>query len=93
MSTKPPFPTPLEINRRLYFRRTEIETYKQALIAWASGVQAPPSDTKSTVEEFVPAERVARELGVGRRTIGRRIAGHSPHTAPNPGLSKIAEAV
>jgi hypothetical protein len=92
MSPKPPFPTALDINGRPYFLRSQLEEYKQALIAWASGAQVASSDTKPAIEEFVPAERAARELGVGRRTIGRRIGGRSPATAPNSRRT-VAEAV
>lgn len=31
----PGFPAPIKINRRLYFRRSELETYKQKLISEA----------------------------------------------------------
>jgi len=70
--------------------RSIIEHYKQTLIAWASGAHDPPDYTPPPVEEFVTAEQVARELGVTRRTIGRRIAGRSPISTPKSGF---AEAV
>ncbi len=38
------FPTVLRINKRLYMRRTEIEAYKQKLIAEALATPAAPLD-------------------------------------------------
>ena len=92
MFPKPELPAPLDMSGRLYFQRSVIEHYKQSLIAWASGAQDPPVYIPPAVEEFVTAEQVARELGVTRRTIGRRIAGRSPVTPPKSVRSKIAEA-
>ncbi len=65
--SKPNFPSPTRINGRLYWERAEIENYKRALLG------LPPAERGSTVE-LVPASVVGRECGIGRRTIGRRIA-------------------
>jgi hypothetical protein len=66
--SKPNFPSPRRINGRLYWERGEIEDYKRALLG------LPPAERGPTLE-LVPASVLGRELGVGRRTLGRRIAG------------------
>lgn len=68
------FPKPFRRNKRLYFVRSEVERYKRALIEQATGIPAPGREV-DLVESFVTAEQVAAELGFGRRTIGRMIAG------------------
>jgi hypothetical protein len=65
--SKPNVPSPRNINGRLYWERGEIEDYKRALLG------LPPAERGPTLE-LVPASVVARECGVGRRTLGRRIA-------------------
>jgi hypothetical protein len=90
---KPELPVPLDMSGRLFFQRSIIEHYKQTLVAWASGAQDPPDYIPPAIEEFVSADTVARELGVTRRTIGRRIAGRSPVPPPNSVRSRVAEAV
>ena len=61
------FPAPREINGRLYFVRSEVEVYKHDL----AGLPPPPP---APVVQMVPAKAVAVELGITRRTLGRRIA-------------------
>jgi len=39
----PGFPVPIRLNGRLYFRRSELETYKQELIRSALAESAEPS--------------------------------------------------
>ncbi len=69
---KPAFPPPVHINGRVYFQRSLLDKYKYAVLAKAldGELEIPPSPH----EEFVPATQAARELGVTRRTIGRRVA-------------------
>ena len=61
------FPAPRAINGRLFFVRSEVEAYKRELAG------LPPLPQASVIE-MVPAKKLAEELGVGRRTIGRRVA-------------------
>ena len=83
MLDKPEIPAPFEMNGRLYFKRSELEAYKKAVFAWATGGQlAPPAESNPPVEEFVSAQQAARELGVGRRTIGRRIVERAKSPQP-----------
>jgi hypothetical protein len=60
------FPAPRDINGRLFFVRHEVEAYKCELAGLPTQPQAP-------VLELVPAKTVAAELGIGRRTLGRRL--------------------
>jgi hypothetical protein len=77
MTNEPDFPLPIRMRGRLFWRRSELETYKRKLLAFASGATAPSEPFADQIETFVPAEQVAREFGFGRRTLGRRIAGSS----------------
>jgi len=86
--TDTPFPQPFRSNGRLYWRRSELEAYKQALIRQATGATGDPEPVRNDVESFVSAETVTKEFGFGRRTLGRRIA-----SAPAQHSAKIAEAV
>ena len=63
------FPTPVRINGRLYFHRQALENYKRALLGLS-----PLADGPHAKVEIVPAAEAAAEFGVGRRTLGRRIA-------------------
>jgi hypothetical protein len=74
------------MNGRLYWRRSELEFYKRAIIRQVTGASADAGPVRNDVETFVTAEQVTKEFGFGRRTLGRRIAGHSPEP-------KIAESV
>jgi hypothetical protein len=69
------FPRPIRINGRLFWRRSELESYKRKLISAALGLQAATSQEPETVETFVTSQEVAREFAFTRRTLGRRIAG------------------
>jgi predicted DNA-binding transcriptional regulator AlpA len=83
------FPQPFRMNGRLYWRRSELEFYKRAIIRQATGATGDPEPViRNDVETFVTAEQVTKEFGFGRRTLGRRIA---PQAAPHS--AKIAEAV
>jgi hypothetical protein len=70
---EPRFPQVHFLKGRGYVLRSALAKYKAELQAFALGVApvpAPPVDP----DVWVPLMRVASELGVGRRTIGRRIA-------------------
>jgi hypothetical protein len=66
---------PVDINNRVYFARHEFERYKRALLSLSLGTVAtePVDEFEPAVVELVPAAQAARELGVHRRTLGRRI--------------------
>jgi hypothetical protein len=68
------FPQALRLNNRIFFLRSELEKYKRALVAAATGDEPEPV-ASSGAEVFVPAEQAAREFGFSRRTLGRRIRG------------------
>jgi hypothetical protein len=68
MSTKLPFPTPIEQNGRKYFLRHVWENYKRQL----AGLPLL-DESRVTCVEFVPTKQAARELGQTRRTVGRRM--------------------
>jgi hypothetical protein len=72
-NAEPRFPTAIVQKNRLYLRRSELEIYKCGLLAAALGV-APVSPQKVDPDHLVPLKAVCAELGLGRRTIGRRIA-------------------
>jgi hypothetical protein len=69
----PHFPMPIRVNGRLYLRRSALDRHKAQLQAFALGVQ-PVEPPQIEPDAFVPMKAVEKELGVGRRTIGRRIA-------------------
>jgi hypothetical protein len=60
------FPQPVVINDKLYFSRDDVEVYKASLLGLP-----PPSPGE--ILKLVSAVDVAAELGVGRRTIYRRL--------------------
>jgi hypothetical protein len=72
---EPAFPPVLNINGRNYVWRSDFEKYKVELIRYAtggrSGPPAPPRPDQGDI--LVPFKIVSEELGVGRRTIGRRM--------------------
>lgn len=75
MSNLPEFPTPIRLRGRLFFRRRDLEAYKRALLV-AHGLVKPDEPFREPeIEELVNAEQASKELGFGRRTIGRRVAG------------------
>ena len=66
------FPAPRKLNCRLYWDRFEIENYKRALLG------LPPLErSTSTPIELITAAQITKEVGFGRRTLGRRIANRS----------------
>jgi|SRR5271166_283014 len=71
--TAPRFPNVVSVNGRGYMLRSQLNDYKSALQAASLGLPAPPATPAPQPDPFVPLKQVALELGVGRRTIGRRI--------------------
>ena len=69
----PPFPPITWINGRGYMPRSVLERHKADLIACAQGI-APVEPAPISPDPLVPLRQICVELGVGRRTIGRRIA-------------------
>jgi hypothetical protein len=74
-SALPPFPQVIYLNGRGYNWRSHLEHYKSQLVRQALGVRPePPPTTRTEHDVLVPLKVAGAELGVGRRTIGRRIA-------------------
>jgi hypothetical protein len=72
---EPEFPLPIRIRGRLFWRRTQLESYKRELLAFATGVPLKPNASPDDqIEVFVNSDQVAKEFGFNRRTLGRRIA-------------------
>ena len=65
-------PQSFMIGNRRYFKRSEIEFLKRVISAKAFGADAP-TYMPPEVEHFVNASAVARELGISRRTISRKV--------------------
>jgi hypothetical protein len=71
----PPFPAVVHINGRGYIWRSELEAYKAALVRYALGGQPePPPKPRPEGDSLVPLRVVSGELGICRRSVGRRIA-------------------
>jgi hypothetical protein len=66
------FPDVTWIKGRGYVARSALNRYKAALLGFALGV-VPVEPSRVDPDPLVPLKAVAAELGVGRRTIGRRI--------------------
>jgi hypothetical protein len=91
--SEPEFPIPIRMNGRLFWQRSKLEAYKHQLISNAIGSESAPADkTGLAVESFVSSEQVMKEFGFGRRTLGRRIAGHSIQNALANGRSNSEAA-
>lgn len=69
---EPRFPSIVTVRGRHYVRRSDFDGYKAELYAAALGVE-PIEPPRVEPEVLVPLKMVARELGVGRRTVGRQI--------------------
>lgn len=80
---EPPFPRPIHARGRIYFLTSAVNDYKDGLIEAATGFR-PQRETKKKKlgaldeDPLLPAAIVARELGMSRRTLARRIAAISP---------------
>lgn len=72
---EPAFPPVIHLNGRGYIWRSALEGYKAEVIRHALGGLKEPQATSSPAghDVLVPLKIAALELGVGRRTIGRRI--------------------
>jgi hypothetical protein len=57
---------------RGYLLRSQLDQYKAEVQTFALGI-SPPEPKIAEPDPFVPLKQVCAELGVGRRTIGRRI--------------------
>jgi hypothetical protein len=69
---EPPFPSVMWLKGRGYIPRSALDLYKAELQAFALGV-APVKPPRVDPDPFVPLKAVSAELGLNRRTIGRRI--------------------
>jgi hypothetical protein len=83
---QPRFPDVTWQKGRGYVSRSALNRYKAELKAFALGV-APVYPQPTDPDPFVPLRAVCEELGVGRRTIGRRIAESRPSEAPDSGAA------
>jgi hypothetical protein len=70
---EPRFPDVIWQKGRGYVLRSALNRYKSQLQAQALGL-APVEPWPIDPDPLVPLKQVSAELGVGRRTIGRRIA-------------------
>ena len=78
---EPRFPEVHFFKGRGYVLRSALNQYKVELQAFSLGV-APVATPAPDPDPFVPLKQVAAELGIGRRTIGRRIAKSQASEAP-----------
>jgi hypothetical protein len=76
MSADIDFPAPIRIKGRLYFAASDLEAYKRKIVAAALNSEPAPY-IHTGPETFVPAPQVAKDFGVSRRTIGRRVRAHT----------------
>jgi hypothetical protein len=72
-SPQPRFPVVVKNNGRGYLFRSHLDRYKAELLAQALGVK-PVYPPPLQPDPLVPLPAAADELGVTRRTVGRRIA-------------------
>jgi hypothetical protein len=73
-TAKPPFPTPIMINGRGYVWRSALEHYKSQLVRHALGGAPEPAPlSRPEGDALVPLKGASAELGVCRRSVGRRI--------------------
>jgi len=84
---QPRFPDVIWVKGRGYIPRSALDWYKAQLQAFALGV-APVKPPRIEPDPLVPLMAVGSELGVGRRTVGRRIAENQKDAA----LSETAAA-
>ena len=69
----PRFPAVVHINGRGYIWRSELEAYKAALVRCALGGRRPPPASRPEHDALIALKIASAELGVGSRTIERRI--------------------
>jgi hypothetical protein len=70
---EPQFPDVTWIKGRGYIPDSALSLYQAQLVAFALGV-APVRPPRTDPDRLVPLKVAAARLGVGRRTVGRRIA-------------------
>ena len=70
MHTQPEFPAPIRFGGRLRFDAPDHENFKRAL----AGLPAVARDPSEPIR-FVDASSVCADLGIDRRTLGRRVKG------------------
>lgn len=80
MSNLPDFPQTFELGGQKFVTRSALEHYKRTALAIALGA-APPAYEARDPEEFVPLTKASRELGVSRRTVGRRMVARASSTS------------
>jgi hypothetical protein len=79
----PPFPPVTYVNGRGYNWRSQLEHYKEQLVRHALGGQPQPLPmTRPAQDALVPLKITGFELGVGRRTLGRRIKAAAAEASP-----------
>ena len=66
----PQFPSPTMFGGRLRFIEAEVESYKRLLAGLPAIERAADAPTV-----FVTAQKVCADLGIDRRTLGRRVRG------------------
>ena len=72
MSLIPEFPAPIRFGGRLRFDEYDFESYKRRL----AGLPEANRDPNAPVR-FKSAQDVCADLGINRRTLGRRIRGRA----------------
>ena len=72
-SAKHTWPPMAQINGRWYVTRNDLNRYKAELMASALGAE-PAYPAADDHNPLIPLKQVAMELGVGRRTVGTRMA-------------------
>jgi hypothetical protein len=70
MHTQPEFPAPIRFGGRFRFDAHELENFKRAL----AGLPAVARDPAAPIR-FIDASLVCADLGIHRRTLGRRVKG------------------
>jgi hypothetical protein len=73
---KIPLPTPIWIKGQPFFKRSQIEHWKEKIVAAALGGEEPIYE-RPQVENFVSGSQLAKEMGVSRRTLTRRMRQNS----------------
>jgi hypothetical protein len=70
---KPPLiPLPFEQNGRLFWSHNAIENHRAEIIAQSTGT-SPNYPEPRDPDEWITAGEAGKRLGIGRRTLGRRI--------------------
>jgi hypothetical protein len=89
---KPNFPPVGTINGRGYVGRFALEDHKAELMAFALGV-APVPPPREGPDTLVPLKIAAAELGVCRRTLGRRIKASQAAQEQDGGAREAQRAI